>query len=408
VGDTRRRLVRLAAAALFVLGAAGRGSAQTKPDAPAPKVESSPISMWTLRPAVGEAGEPAGTRIDEAPANPSTPKAKGAMEFVVAPLPVINPTLDNGIALVVGVLYPVQTGGEDIRPSGTFVTGLKTSNDSWMLGGGQMLHLDRDRYRVLAVAGYADINFDFFGIGSDAGEAGQSIPIRQFGYAGLGQFLVRAFEKVYIGARYRLSRMAVESNLDLSGIAIPAGDVRLRTAVLGPHFERDARDNQFYPRTGSLIDFLALFGDESVGGRRTYQLYQAAYSSYFSVNTRQVVASRINACGATGDVPFYDLCMIGQFQDLRGYPTGQYRDRRLLSGQAEYRIELWRRLGVVAFGGAGTVAETLDAFNTHDVLPTGGAGLRLRLTKVNHVNLRVDYAWGRRSNALYVSVGEAF
>jgi len=42
------------------------------------------------------------------------------------------------------------------------------------------------------------------------------------------------------------------------------------------------------------------------------------------------------------------------------------------------------------------------------MLPSGGTSIRFRLTRENHVNLRVDYAWGKRSNALYVSVAEAF
>ena len=39
-----------------------------------------------------------------------------------------------------------------------------------------------------------------------------------------------------------------------------------------------------------------------------------------------------------GDVPFYDLCLLGQYQDSRGYQTGQYRDRVMLTAQAEYTV----------------------------------------------------------------------
>ena len=38
----------------------------------------------------------------------------------------------------------------------------------------------------------------------------------------------------------------------------------------------------------------------------------------------------------------------------------------------------------------------------------GGVGLRFTLAKRNHVNLRIDYAWGKSSTALYVGVAEAF
>ncbi len=60
------------------------------------------------------------------------------------------------------------------------------------------------------------------------------------------------------------------------------------------------------------------------------------------------------------------------------------------------------------FGGLGGVADGFDKLSTDALLPSGGTGIRFRLTRQNHVNLRVDYAWGKKSNALYVSVAEAF
>ena len=39
--------------------------------------------------------------------------------------------------------------------------------------------------------------------------------------------------------------------------------------------------------------------------------------------------------------------------------------------------------------------------------PGGGVGARITLASHNHVNLRVDFAWGNNSRATYVSLGEA-
>lgn len=111
---------------------------------------------------------------------------------------------------------------------------------------------------------------------------------------------------------------------------------------------------------------------------------------------------------ANGRVPFYDQCLLGMSQDLRGYEAGRYRDRRMLAAQAEYRREVWKRFGAVGFFGVGEVAPTFGNFRYDKLLPGGGLGVRFRLTKKNHVNLRVDYAWGKGSSALYIGVGEAF
>jgi hypothetical protein len=364
---------------------------------------SDPGHIWSVRPTVGEiAGS---TVTDKVSTRPATPAAPRGAEFVLAPIPVVNPTIDNGLAIAVGELYPLDRTSP---PSGTMGMGFYTSNDSWGVGLAQMLHLDNDRYRALVAGAYFDVNFDFFGIGTDAGDEGESIPLNQTAYGGMADFRVRLWRDWYAGPRYRFGKTTASADLTNANVPLPSADVDLRTASLGPHVERDTRSDQFYPRSGSWFDLVIGFAGEAIGGRRTYQMYQAAFSTYTSLSPRQVLATKINSCLAEGDVPFFDLCLLGQYQDIRGYQTGQYRDRAMLTAQAEYRLELWRRIGVVAFGGAGEVADGFDKFTGGSILPSGGAGLRFRLTRENHVNLRADYAWGKNSSALYISIAEAF
>ena len=80
----------------------------------------------------------------------------------------------------------------------------------------------------------------------------------------------------------------------------------------------------------------------------------------------------------------------------------------MLAAQAEWRSELWWRLGATAFFGEGLVAPDFGSFKWDGLLPGGGVGLRFTVATQNHVNLRVDYAWGKNSSALYMGVAEAF
>jgi outer membrane translocation and assembly module TamA len=100
--------------------------------------------------------------------------------------------------------------------------------------------------------------------------------------------------------------------------------------------------------------------------------------------------------------------MFGLSKDIRGYPVGRYQNNRMIVGQAEYRRELFWRFGAVGFFGAGEVADKFSDFNASNILPGGGLGLRFLLDRQDHINLSVDYAWGRGSTALYISLGEAF
>jgi len=331
-------------------------------------------------------------------------------EFVVAPLPMVNPTLENGLAFVTGYLYRTDPHDAVTAPSASAVAGFKTSNGSWGAGVLQSLHLWHDRFRLLGVAAYADVNYKFFGIGESAGAAGTSIELNQAGPAGAIEGLIRVAPNWYIGARYQMLRMTVttEAIAIADGPTLPAQDANLRTAALGPRVHYDSRDNPFYPRHGMQVQGVVSFYDETVGGHRTYQVYQGWINRYAAVGARHVFAWHAGACGVDGSVPFYDLCMLGKSQDLRGYTVGQYRDRAMIAAQAEWRSELWWRFGGTVFAGGGEVVPDFGALNWNDALPGGGVGLRFTVAKRNHVNLRADYAWGKDSSAFYVSVLEAF
>jgi hypothetical protein len=369
--------------------------------------------LWGAVPSFDDRGGGSGD-ID----NSSKAKQKRG-EFVLAPIPVINPTLGNGLALGVGYLYHLDKDDTKSPPSITGVGAFRTSNGS--RGGvfAQKFVLEQNKYRLLLVAGRANIHYNFFGIGSAAGDANISIPIEVTGKGFLIDASMRVFRKHWFaGVRYYWMHSTV--NVDRNNVApiggnpfpnspmVPELDLELRSAGLGPTLEFDSRSDSFYPRSGEQFRFQASFHGRAVGGRRVYETYQTFYNKYYSLAPRQVLAAHVAGCYATGSVPFYDLCMLGQSKDLRGYEVGRYIDRVMIASQAEYRLELRKRLGAVAFFGAGEVARKWSSLRTDALKPGGGVGLRFRLTKESHINLRVDYAWGIGSSGLYLGVSEAF
>ena len=369
-----------------------------------------PVSLYGVVPreATGVTAISTAEQVAPAAIDPTQKTKRG--ELFMAPLPMVNPTLENGLALVGGYLYRLDLADKATPPSGTGAGGFKTSNGSWAVMALQSLHLAHDKVRVRAVGAYSDVNYGFYGIGQDAGDAGISVELNQTGPVGLFESLVRVYPHWYVGARYQFLDMTVTSRTPVTadGPIFPDADANLKTAALGPRVEFDTRANPFYPRDGTQFMGIASFYGEDVGGRRTYQQYQAWVNRYHSLGPRNVLAWHAALCGVDGPAPFYDLCMLGKSSDLRGYTIGQYRDRAMVAAQVEWRTELWWRFGATAFFGGGEVAEKFGALALDDTLPGGGLGLRFVLAKRNHVNLRVDYAWGKNSNALYVSVAEAF
>lgn len=398
-------LVRLVFTSVMAVMAATWSSAQTNEPSQEP-----PVSIYGVVPS--DSGSVSGAAAVEhvrPAAVDRTDKPKRG-EFVIAPMPMVNPTLENGLSLVGGYLYRLDVNDRKTPPSVSALAGFKTSNGSWAASALQTLHLAHDRFRLLMVGAYSDINYEFFGIGQSAGSAGASIEINQAGSVGLFEGLVRIAPDWYVGARYQILDMtAATSDLAIpGGPTLPAIDADLRTASLGPRLEFDSRDNPFYPRQGLQVQAIANFHGKGVGGQRTYQVYEGWINGYHAVSARHVVAWHAGACGTDGQVPFYDLCLLGKNQDLRGYTAGQYRDGAMLATQAEWRSEVWWRIGAVAFAGVGEVSPDFTGFTFKDALAGAGVGLRFTLAKRNHVNLRVDYAWGKDSSALYVGVAEAF
>ena len=214
----------------------------------------------------------------------------------------------------------------------------------------------------------------------------------------------------YVGGRYL--RANVRTSLDGSDDSIPPAIAGVRfeldaqLSAFGLRLQRDTRDSTFYPTRGTLLDFEANFFDSAFGSDFTFQTYALACNRYFEVATDHVVALRAYGRAASGDAPFFALSSFGTRSDLRGYTPGRYRDKLMVAVQAEYRWRITSRLGLVAFGGAGSVAPEIGQFD--QLLPSAGARARYVVAKKNNVSLRFDAAWGRDETTFYIGIGEAF
>jgi hypothetical protein len=340
---------------------------------------------------------------------PKTKKKHKRGEFAFAPIPMINPSIGNGGGA--GVLYATRFGNDTVSPPSSLgAGGFATGRGSWGVGLGGRLNLCEDRYRITIGGGGGEFVYNYFGTGSAAGSAGVSIPLSQHSGAFLIEPKIRILPLWYLGPRYHMIRNSIglgSSKYDLSNLPIPLPpDVKFQTAALGIRLQRDSSDSPFYPKKGSIFDTTVDFFGPAFGGDRTYQYTVISYNKYLSAGAKSVFAIHGSVCAASDKAPFFDLCQLGMSSDLRGYQIGQYRDHRMLVGQAEYRRELFWRLGAVAFAGAGAVGKDFGDFG--DAEPGGGVGLRFVLAKKNHINLRADFAWGNNSRATYISLGEAF
>jgi hypothetical protein len=328
-------------------------------------------------------------------------------DVVVAPIPISNPTVGTGLAVVVMPFYHL---GPESPLSNTAIAAGYTSSGSWALGAAQTTRLRGDALRIDGFLAFIDLRYRFFGKGSDAGSAGQSVPIEQKATAFVPELLFQVRSHAFLGVRYRGVR--VETSLDASEVPpalAPFLDLTgtIVSSGIGPVAVLDTRDNDMNPASGWLADFRGNFAEHSIGSDSSYRSFTLGVNHYRRLGPG-VLALRGYACGASERTPLFDLCLYGSGSDLRGYEIGRYRDRSMFTAQAEYRFPLGGRFGAVAFAGTGKVAPTFGDMGSQPTLPSIGAGLRWLASAKARVNLSLDVARGRDDTSGYIYVKEAF
>jgi hypothetical protein len=338
------------------------------------------------------------------------PKKEKRGSLVIAPIPISSPAIGSGLLLITGYVFKFNEEDAVSPPSWVGVAGAFTNNGTRALAVGTKLYFSENKYQTTVAFIKGRANLDFFGIGRIPGRVPIAVPLSIDGRILFGEVLRNVGKNIFIGPRYQHRKLAarLDGERPPGGFEIPEIDLKSNSAALGFHVQRDRRNSTFYPTKGSLFDFTGDFFDQVWGSRREYQVYKVSYNGFHEVSAKQVFGYRAMACSANGSVPFYDLCLFGFNSDLRGYTTGEFQNRRMFATQAEYRIELRKRFGVVGFGGVGGVAGKWADFRSDQLLPAAGAGIRFTLDKKNHINYRIDFAIGRAGPTVSIGVGEAF
>ena len=330
--------------------------------------------------------------------------------FIIAPIPISSPAFGSGLLLITAYVFKLNQEDSVSPPSWAGAAGFFTNNGSRGLATGAKLYFSENKYQTTMAVMKGRANLDFFGIGRIPGRDPIVVPLSMDGTIFFGEAMRNVKNKFFIGPRYQFRRLGagLDGPRPPGGFEIPDIDRQSNSAALGLHIQRDRRDSTFFPTKGTLIDFTADFFDQVWGSRREYQTYKVAYNGFRQVKDGHVFAYRAMGCSANGSVPFYDLCLFGLNNDLRGYTTGEFQNRRMFAAQAEYRVQLPKRFGLVGFGGVGGVARRWTEFRSDSLLPAAGVGLRFMLDKKNRINYRVDVGFGREGRTVSIGVGEAF
>lgn len=345
--------------------------------------------------------DPVEAAADQAADEPAPQKGN----LVWAPIPVLEPALGGGVVLVGMYFYP---HAEDEPANITAVAAGYTSTDSYLIGAAHDHHFKGNRWRFQGAVGYAELNLNWYGIGSEGGDQGTS-----FQYSIKGTFveprLLRKFSKGWsIGADVQFLDLEVDFDDGEPGDpildAVTEAMLDLKSMGVGLLGRKDTRDNRFAPYEGRYAQLSAMGFPGALDNDLDYRIYKGFYNQYWPVRKETVLAANVSSQYADGQVPFYRLSKL----TIRGVSADRYWDKFLVQGQAEVRHQIQGRWSAAAFAGYGGVAPSLNKLESDDMILAGGAGIRFMVDRKERVALRLDVAKGQDQTMVYIGVGEFF
>jgi outer membrane protein assembly factor BamA len=353
---------------------------------------------------VGDFG-PGGIQFSD---NPITEKVKKWPEdLVIAPVPGYSPQLGWNLTLAGGYFLNPRDPDSKSPPSVIGGMAMVAENGSTAYGGGTYLHLNDDKLRVQIGAVYADVRYDYYvnnvlGSGNDI-----VLDLEQNGPLYFVKATWRVWKRLYLGLGYMSGSVDTKVRLapDLPPKLNP--NVKFTLGAFIVPFEIDSRDNDQFPRDGWKIDGSAKFYREEAGSDFDAGVYKVFFNRYLPMRENDTLATRLVLISSDGDAPFFLLSTFGGSKDLRGYPSGRYRDYKMYALQTEYRWHYSKRWIFTGFAGFGEVADTFKDFGK-EFLPAVGIGARFVLSKKHQISMSSDVGVGKDGVEFYFGIGEAF
>jgi hypothetical protein len=272
------------------------------------------------------------------------------------------------------------------------------------------LILKENKYMILSYFNYKKTPEYMLGIGNDVSidDVEEVIQNRlKFATAAMR----RVKENYYAGVSLDFS--------DYYGIKTDSNSFLIRDDVTGLHGGTDigvglagaldSRDNRYNAYKGALLLTTITFYPKFLGSRYEFTSVYIDARKYFNIWRKTVLAIQATTTYTSGDVPFYDLALLGGEDRMRGYYKGALRDKVLFDTQVEYRVPIWNIFGLATWVATGRVADSYKNMSLDGFWLSFGGGVRIRVDSKNNTNLRFDMGFGPNGvSGFYFNFAEAF
>lgn len=329
---------------------------------------------------------------------------------VLVPLLYYTPETRFAFGIGGNLNYRLGLNKKIIRPSSLWLIAVYTQNKQYQLSVKPEIYIKNNDFILSAFLKHEKFPQKFFGIGNDLPPLVAGEPYTPL----LTLFEIsvkrRFWRNFYAGFHYETETVKVKSYSPgglLEQGTIP-GSRGGSSSGIGFSLTWDDRDNIYFPRHGTYLTLATDSFGRLTGGDFLYDCFQLDGRAYFPFSDSHVLALQIYLRFISGDPPFYRLSMLGGDSLLRGYYKGHYRDKNAIALQAEYRVPITRRIGVVGFTSAGKVGHDSRMFTPANLKISIGTGIRYKFDLEEGASLRLDFAWGKNSYGMYFTARESF
>jgi len=327
--------------------------------------------------------------------------------FMPIPLIITEPAVENGLGIAGAFFHrpkadQMQPGDDNlIMPNISVVAAAYTGNDSWFVGGGHLRNWGKDHYRYEIMGGYADINLDWYGGGSNID------PENGLRFNAKGAMLDQLFlmrvgsSRWYLGPELRILSSEVSFDLGLPVDLPPVENTIVGASVVALYENVDFR---FTPRNGLHTQLKATVNHENIGSDYNYEELSWQVRQYFEFADKYFFSWRLDGASTSGDVPFY----LEPFVDLEGIAAMRYQGPTAATAEIRGGLDLTPRWSVLGFAGAGRTADNISDLSSANTHSAYGAGFRYLLARRMGMRIGLDVAKGPEETYWYLIVGSAW
>ena len=370
----------------------------------------------------------------------TAPKAKKPpKQITILPVPVLFYQQETGAGYGLGGLLSGRLGQDTLtRASNARVQYWTTQKKQSLVQFVHTIYSPGEKYYLNGEVSYYKNRLYFFGIGNDAPQVQTSNrSFLDFELFIINQRIQKSIaDKQFLGLQYRLSRAfniqpetgrVNDDGDEIGGQNYFLQDPRIQQdprqrqnfslSGIGPVYTLDTRDVALGASKGSLLDLQVMFNGKFVGSDYNFVRYQIDARHFQRIfSDKTILALQYLGQFHSGTVPWYGLTGLGanlggtlydNANLMRGIYEQRFRDRQMMTAQAELRQHLFWRLDAAAFLGVGQVGYNLSDYSFNGIHTAGGFGARFNFIRRDRVNLRFDYAFGT-DPGFYFAIGEAF